>query len=44
LDCGEAEDVHYGDQSGNEAVPTKRGSYEMRGDGVNMQIGAARAV
>jgi len=34
----------YGDESGNEAVATKKGSYEMRGDGVEIQISAAKAV
>jgi hypothetical protein len=28
----------YGDESGNEAVATKKGSYEMQGDAVEMQI------
>jgi hypothetical protein len=27
----------YGDESGNEAVATKKGSYEMQGDAVEMQ-------
>jgi hypothetical protein len=30
--------------SGNEAVPTKKGSYEMQGDGVEMQTGYPNAV
>jgi hypothetical protein len=34
----------YGDESGNKAAATKRGSHEMRGDGVKMQIGAPKAV
>jgi hypothetical protein len=34
----------YGDESGNEAVPTKKGSYEMQGDAVEMQIGDPNAV
>jgi hypothetical protein len=27
----------YGDESGNEAVAAKKGSYEMQGDAVEMQ-------
>ena len=34
----------YGDESGNEAVATKKGSCEMQGDGVEMQIGDPKAV
>ena len=34
----------YGDESGNEAVATKKGSYEMQGDAVEMQIGDPNAV
>jgi len=34
----------YGDQSGSEAVPTKKGSCEMQGDGLEMQIGDPNAV
>jgi len=32
------------DESGNEAVATKKGSYEMQGDAVEMQIGDPNAV
>jgi hypothetical protein len=34
----------YGDESGNEAVATKKGSYEIQGDAVEMQIGDPNAV
>ncbi|MDH3726044.1 MAG: hypothetical protein OER77_00805 [Myxococcales bacterium] len=34
----------YGDESGNEAVATKKGSYEMQGDAMEMQIGDPNAV
>jgi len=34
----------YGDESGNEAGPTKKGSCEMQGDAVEMQIGDPNAV
>jgi hypothetical protein len=34
----------YGDENGNEAVATKKGSYEMQGDAVEMQIGDPNAV
>ena len=34
----------YGDQSGNEAVATKKGSCEMQGDAVEMRIGDPNAV
>ena len=34
----------YSDQSGSEAVATKKGSYEMQGDAVEMQIGDPNAV
>jgi hypothetical protein len=34
----------YGDESGNEAVATKKGSYEMQGDAVKMQIGEFYAI
>ena len=34
----------YSDQSGSEAVPTKKESCEMRGDRVEMQIGEPNAV
>jgi hypothetical protein len=34
----------YGDESGNEAVATKKGSCEMQGDAVEMQIGDPNAV
>jgi hypothetical protein len=34
----------YGDESGNEAVPRKKGSCEMQREGVEMQIGDPNAV
>jgi hypothetical protein len=34
----------YGDESKNEAVPTKKESCEMRGDGVEAQMGDPNAV
>ena len=34
----------YGDQSESEAVPTKKESCEMRGDGVETQMGDPKAV
>ncbi|MBW2548649.1 MAG: hypothetical protein JRE82_15775 [Deltaproteobacteria bacterium] len=34
----------YGDESGNEAVATKKGRYEMQGDAVEIQIGDPNAV
>jgi hypothetical protein len=34
----------YSDESGNEAVATKKGSYETQGDAVEMQIGDPNAV
>jgi hypothetical protein len=34
----------YGDKSENEAVRTKKGSYEMQGDAVEMLIGDPNAV
>jgi hypothetical protein len=34
----------YGDESGNEAVPTTTGSCEIQGDGVAMQTGDPNAV
>jgi hypothetical protein len=34
----------YGDESGNETVATKKGSYEMQGDAVEMQIRDPNAV
>jgi hypothetical protein len=33
-----------GDESGNEAGATKKGSYERQGDAVEMQIGDPNAV
>jgi hypothetical protein len=34
----------HGDESGHEAVATKKGSYEMQGDAVEMQIRDPNAV
>jgi hypothetical protein len=34
----------FSDESGNEAVATKKGSYEMQGDAVELQIGDPNAV
>ncbi len=34
----------YGDETGNETVRTKKESFEMRGDGVEMQIDDPNAV
>ena len=33
----------YSDEAGNEAIATKKGSREMQGDGVAMQIGETAA-
>ncbi len=34
----------YGNETGNEAVATQKGSYEMQGDAVQIQIGDPNAV